>query len=181
MLSRKLVRYAYRGARGRAQRGFLAPFAMLLHKQGLYVLGKNVASPSDTTQIETGDVVNWAVERFTEAEWLRNTTFVPPPDFKLDDFVDDISGVHVGKGPPHTVVIDFSKDRAAYARGRIWHRTQQIEEQRDGSVRLSFECRSLAPVVSWILEWGPHAKAIAPQELVDVVVRELRGAVQQYG
>ena len=90
VLSRKLVRYAYRGARRRSQRGVLAPFAMLVHKHRLYVLGKNVASTSDTTQIETGDVVNWAVERFTDAGWLRHTSFMPPATFKLDDYVDDV-------------------------------------------------------------------------------------------
>src|ERR1700690_2660573 len=153
---------------------------MLLHKHGLYVLGKNVASASDTTQIETGDVVNWAVERFTDAEWLRNSSFVPPATFKLDDYVDDVSGVHVGEGPPQRVVVEFSKDRAAYARGRTWHRTQQIDEQRDGSVRLSFQCRSLAPVVSWILEWGPHAKVIEPAALIEQVVDELKGALGRY-
>jgi hypothetical protein len=152
VLSRKLVRYGYRGARGRAQRGVLAPFAMLLHKHGLYVLGKNVESASNVDAIETGDVVNWAVERFTDAEWLRNASFVLPATFKLDDHVDDVSGVHVGKGPAQRVVIEFSKERAAYARGRTWHRTQQIEELRDGSIRISFTCKNIAPVTSWILE-----------------------------
>jgi predicted DNA-binding transcriptional regulator YafY len=126
------------------------------------------------------DVVNLAVERFTEVEWLRNTSFVPPATFKLDDYVDDVSGVHVGKGPAQRVVVEFSKDRAAYARGRTWHRTQEIAEQRDGSVRIAFTCRTLAPVVSWILEWGPHAKVIEPAELVEQVKRELREVLQRY-
>jgi predicted DNA-binding transcriptional regulator YafY len=180
VLSRKLVQFEYSDARGRAQRGILAPFAILMHRHGLYVLGKTVASPSDLSAIETGAVVNWAVERFTVAEWLRNTSFVPPQTFKLDDHVDDVSGVHVGKGSPHRVVVQFSKERAAYARGRTWHRTQETEEQRDGSVRITFSCRNLAPVTSWILEWGPHAKVIEPPELVNEIVRELQGALGQY-
>jgi predicted DNA-binding transcriptional regulator YafY len=180
VLARRLVRYAYQGARGRAQRGVLAPFAMLMHKHGLYVLGKNVPSQVDIPDVESGEVVNWAVERFTEAEWLRNTSFVLPPSFKVDDHVDDVSGVHVGKGPPQRVAVEFSKERAAYARGRTWHRTQELEEQRDGRVRLSFWCRNIAPVVSWILEWGPHARVLEPAELVEQVVQELRGALEQY-
>jgi predicted DNA-binding transcriptional regulator YafY len=180
VLSRKLVRFAYHAARGRMQRGILAPFAMLMHKHGLYVLGKRVASPTDLAAIESGDVINLAIERFTEAEWLRNTSFVPPATFKLEDHVDDVSGVHVAKGPPQRVVVEFSKERAGYARGRTWHRTQQIDEQGDGSVRISFTCRHLAPVTSWILEWGPHAKVIEPPELVERVSRELREALAQY-
>lgn len=60
-------------------------------------------------------------------------------------------------------MIEFSKERAAYARGRVWHRTQQIEEQSDGTVHLAFTCKNLVPVVSWVLEWGPHARVIARQ------------------
>jgi predicted DNA-binding transcriptional regulator YafY len=180
VLSRKLVRYAYHGARGRPQRGILAPFAMLLHRHGLYVLGKPVPSIAQATELETGDVVNWAVERFTQAEWLRATSFVIPATFKLDDHVDDMSGVHVGRGAPQRIVVEFSKDRAAYARGRTWHRTQEIEERRDGSVRIAFTCRNFAPVTSWILEWGPHAKVLEPPELVNEVVRELERALGQY-
>jgi predicted DNA-binding transcriptional regulator YafY len=180
VLSRKLVRYGYRAARGRDQRGILAPFAMLMHRHGLYVLGKTVSSPSDAAAVESGAVINWALERFTDAEWLRNTSFVPPPTFKVDDHVDDLSGVHVGKGLPQRVTVEFSKARAAYARGRTWHRTQVLEEQSDGTVRITFSCRNLAPLTSWILEWGPHAKVIEPIELRDQVTRELRAALELY-
>ena len=179
-LSRKLVRYAYRGARGRAQRGLLAPFAMLLYKHGLHVLGKRIGSPADQEALASGDVINWAVERFSEAEWLRDASFARPADFKLDDFTDDSFGVHVGKGPPQHVVIEFSKERATYARGRVWHRTQAVDEQRDGTLRLSFICRNLAPVVSWVPGWGPHATVIEPPELVDMIVDDLDGARARY-
>jgi predicted DNA-binding transcriptional regulator YafY len=144
------------------------------------VLGKSVASPSDVSDLESGEVINLAVERFTEAEWIRNTSFAPPPTFRLEDYVDDMSGVHVGKGERQRVVIDFSKERAAYARGRTWHRTQEVEEQRDGSIRISFHCRNLAPLTSWVLEWGPHAKVIEPATLATEVASELRAALQLY-
>ncbi|MEO8337070.1 MAG: hypothetical protein ABI664_18945 [bacterium] len=30
----------------------------------------------------------------------------------------------------------------------------------DGSVVLAFACTSLVPVVSWVLEWGLHARVL---------------------
>lgn len=180
VLSRRLVRFAYRGGRGRAQRGYLAPFAMLLYKHGLYVVGKRLASATETESIEAGEVINLAAERFIEAEWIRDSSFVPPRGFKLADVVDDSFGAHIGKGKAREVVVEFSKDRAAYARARLWHRTQKIEERSDGTVRLQFTCRNIDPVVSWVLEWGPHAKAVAPDELVDQVASELREALRHY-
>jgi hypothetical protein len=38
----------------------------------------------------------------------------------------------------------------------------------------------LAPVVSWSLEWGPHARAIAPETLVAQVKAELEQARALY-
>ena len=126
------------------------------------------------------EVLNLAVERFSEAEWVRDSSFVPPASFKLEDFVDDAFGAHVGKAAAQRVVIEFSKEIAAYARGRVWHRTQKIEEQSDGTVQLAFTCKNLVPVVSWVLEWGPHARVIEPAALVDQVVDELDWARQRY-
>jgi predicted DNA-binding transcriptional regulator YafY len=89
-------------------------------------------------------------------------------------------GAHVGKGAAQRIVIEFSKERAAYARARVWHRTQRFEEQNDGTVRLAFMCKNLAPIVSWVLEWGPHARVIEPTELGHQVARELRDALRHY-
>ena len=36
------------------------------------------------------------------------------------------------------------------------------------------------PVVSWILQWGPHAKVIEPAELAAMIIEELDRARAQY-
>ena len=78
------------------------------------------------------------------------------------------------------MVIEFSAEKAAFVRARVWHPTQSFEELADHRVRLSFTCASLIPVVSWVLEWGPHARAIEPPELVAEVIRELDAARRGY-
>jgi predicted DNA-binding transcriptional regulator YafY len=47
-------------------------------------------------------------------------------------------------------------------------------------MRLSFTCTNLVPVVSWVLQWGPHAKVIEPTELAAMVIDELERARTQY-
>jgi len=42
ILSRKIVRFSYKDSRGRARSGDLAPFVILLYRQGLYVVGARV-------------------------------------------------------------------------------------------------------------------------------------------
>jgi predicted DNA-binding transcriptional regulator YafY len=81
---------------------------------------------------------------------------------------------------PHDVVVEFSRDRALLASSRTWHATQRSEQLRDGRVQIALRVPHLAPVVSWVLEWGPHARAITPPELVSQVKAELDAARAQY-
>ena len=181
VLHRRVVKYAYRGGRGRPSRGYLAPFSMIVFKHGLYVIGRRLDDPKHGNAIPNGPSVRYAAERFTEAEALRTHPFTVPADFRLDVELQSAFDLHAGDpNAAHRVVIAFSKERAAYAKAREWHRQQTLEPQPDGSVWISFPCSNLAPVVSWVLEWGPHARAVAPRELVDAVVTELEAARANY-
>lgn len=183
VLSRKVIRFVYVDARGRQQRGHLAPFAVAIHKHGLYVVARRLKRPEDGAQLTSaGDVSTFAVERFREAEHLRAFPFVTPSDFRLGDVLHDAFGVHLAASDePTRVVVEFSKERAAYARARVWHRTQQVSELPDGRVRVEFLTRAhLAPIVSWVLEWGPHARAVEPPALVAQVIAELDAARALY-
>jgi proteasome accessory factor B len=183
VLSRRVVRFAYRDARGRARQGYLAPYTMLLYKHGLYVVGCRLREPADGRAIEPGaPIAVYAVERFTEAEHLRSAPFAAPPGFRITEILNGAFGIHVmNNAVPHRVVIEFSAEKAAFVRARVWHPTQTFEELPDQRVRLSFTCASLIPVVSWVLEWGPHARAIEPPALVADIVAELDAARRGYG
>lgn len=179
VLSRKVIRYAYVDARGRRQRGHLAPFAMAIHKHGLYVVARRLKRPEDGAQLTSArDVSTFAVERFAEAEHLRAFPFTTPADFDLNAIMHDAFGVHLPTSDePTRVIVEFSKERATYARARVWHKTQQIRKLPDGRIRVEFETRApLDPIVSWVLSWGPHALPIEPPALVAQVVAELDAA-----
>jgi predicted DNA-binding transcriptional regulator YafY len=181
ILSRKIVRYAYKDSRGRAKRGYLAPFALLLYRHGLYAVGSRGTEPAIDTTDWRRSLGVLAVERFTEADHLRERTFDVPADFKIDEVLHGAFGIHVGDPEQSTkVVVEFSREKAGLVEARAWHPTQRIERANDGDIRLSFTVANLEPLVSWVLEWGPHARAIEPPELVRRVVEELDAARQQY-
>jgi proteasome accessory factor B len=183
VLARRVVKFAYRDARGRSRGGFLAPYTMVLYKHGLYVIGCRLAKPTEGRTIAPQTpIAVFAVERFTDAEHLRSQSFVPPPDFRLAAVLNGAFGIHVASGaPPQRVTIEFSAEKSAFVRARVWHPTQAFEELRDGRVRLTFSCGNLNPVVSWVLEWGPHARVLEPAELVSSVIAELDAARAAYG
>lgn len=119
----------------------------------------------------------FAIERFVEAEHLRKRTFEVPSDFKIDDVLHGAFGVHVGDpAQARRVVVEFSAEKVDLVAGRIWHPTQELTRVAGGRLRLTFTCTNLVPVVSWILQWGPHAKVIEPSELVAAVIDELERA-----
>ena len=180
VLQRKLVKVSYRGARGRARSGYLAPYSMVVHKHGLYVLGALVADPDDIGALPDRPTV-FAAERFVDAEHMRRNGFSPPSTYRLATALHGAFGIYVGDpGDATAVEIEFSKERATYARSRTWHPSQTIEELPNGHVRLRFTCVNLTPVVSWVLEWGPHARAMSPPVLVNMIVTEMDAARALY-
>jgi predicted DNA-binding transcriptional regulator YafY len=179
ILSRKVVRYRYADSRGRGREGFLAPLGMVLYRHGLYAIGARLNDPNSNPATEL--LAIFAIERFTEAEHLRERDFRLPRDFVIRDALHGAFGPHlVDATGPHDVVVEFSREKALLASSRLWHPTQRVDEKRDGRVRIAMHVPSLAPVVSWILEWGPHARALAPDALVAEVKAELEQARAQY-
>ncbi len=179
IMSRKLVRYRYSDALSRERVGYLAPFGMVMHRNGLYAIGARLKHVD--SDVATAPRGMFALERFAEAEHLRAHEFTVPTDFRMEDVLHGAFGPHLGdKGGPHEVTVEFSAAKAIFVSSRTWHPTQQIETLSDGRVRLTFRAPHLAPVVSWILEWGPHARAVASDDLVAQVRSELKLALQQY-
>lgn len=184
ILSRKLVRYGYRSSGGRTQRGHLAPFAMLLYRHGLYVVGCRVREPS--TAQDLGDwrrfLGVFAVERFIAADHVRDRSFEVPPDFTIANVLHGAFGIHVSDAAKEQrVLIEFSREKAALVSARRWHPTQVLDRRTDGAIELAFTCTNLLPVVSWVLEWGPHARVLEPAALIDLVISELDHARARYG
>ncbi len=181
VLQRKLVKYAYQGAKGRVKRGYLAPYAVVLHKNGLYCLGATLRDPADVDALADRGFTVFAAERFTEADHVRRAHFTVPATFKLSSVMHNAFDAHVSKPDvEHHVMIGFTKERATYARARLWHKNQQIEERPDGSIVIRFTTSSLVAVVSWVLSWGPHATALEPPALVAAIVSDMDAARSKY-
>ena len=142
---------------------------MVVHKHGLDVLGALVADPDDIGALPDRPAV-FAADRFVDAEYMRRNGFSPPSTYRLATAIHRAFGIYVGDpGGATAVEIEFSKERATYARSRVWHPSRTIDELPNGHV-----------VVSWVLEWGPHARAMSPPVLVNMIVAEMDAARALY-
>lgn len=179
IINGRLVRYRYGDRKGGARAGYLAPFRIAMYRHGLYAIGARLKTATD--DVASAPLGVFAIERFAEAEYERAHAFHMPPDAKLRDVLAGAFGPHLPEASePHTVIIEFSAEKAHLVASREWHPTQQVAKLAHGRVQLTFRAASLAPIVSWVLEWGPHARAVSPAALVDQVVRELDAAREQY-
>ena len=97
-------------------------------------------------------------------------TFVMPEDFSIDDFMKSSFGVF--QGQPVKVRVRFAPDIADYIREKIWHETQQIEVQDDGSIIFEAEVAGIDEIKFWILKWGAKARVLEPEALRDAVRTE---------
>jgi predicted DNA-binding transcriptional regulator YafY len=150
-----------------------------MYRHGLYVVGAQLKTPDASAEAASLGV--YAIERFTEAEYLKQHDFAMPAHVNIRDALTGSFGPHLpDEDGPHDVVVEFSKDKAALVALRDWHPSQQVRTLPDGRVSISLRVPSLAPIVSWVLEWGPHARAVAPRGLVLRVARELADASAQY-
>lgn len=173
LLMERLVSFTYRQRSGRKSSGVMAPYAMVIHRNGLYLVAqrKQDADGNDITQ----EPRVFAIERFLEADWLRRTSFDYPTDFRVEDHFDGAFGLISGK-KTHHVVVDLDKSVRADAETRVWHHTQIRSSLPDGGTRIEFDVTSLREVVGWILEWGTAARAVEPAPLrnrVRAAVREI--------
>ena len=163
----------YRPNKGRAKDGILAPYALVMYKNGLYVIGKRDDSdPNKPPHV-------YAAERFVEAEHIRGSTFELPSDFNVDSFFAGAFGIHHGKSS-YDVVIEFSAEAKNLIKSRIWHEQQKITSIDGNRLRLSFQVPDITQVISWVLSWGPMAKVIQPQELKTKVEEELAQTIKMY-
>jgi predicted DNA-binding transcriptional regulator YafY len=68
-------------------------------------------------------------------------------------------------GRTYAVSIQFDADFGRTVADTLWHPTQTIEWQPDGSCLFRCSVDGLDEIVWWVLGYGPHAEVLAPNEL----------------
>jgi predicted DNA-binding transcriptional regulator YafY len=165
------VRWTYQG-RGGAERMVAHPYALLLYKEALWILGRHTAAR---------DVRAFELARVRDATCLDDEHFSIPADFHVGDFVHGLFGVAAPRRRrAHEVVIDFAPEVAAEVTSRRLHRTERFEPLAGGGVRLRLRLGDLGEVASWVMSFGPSARVVAPAELRERVRADLARAAGQY-
>jgi len=109
---------------------------------------------------------------------LTDKIFKMPSDFDLESYMRSPFGVIHGELVK--VKIRFAKKVAGYIKEKIWHHTQKIEPQKDGSIIFSAEVAGTDEVKSWVLSWGKNAQVLKPESLRLEIAEELIDCLKRY-
>ncbi|MCF8069089.1 MAG: transcriptional regulator [Desulfobacterales bacterium] len=111
----------------------------------------------------------FALDRINALDFVEES-FEIPDDFSAEDFMRTSFGVF--QGEPSKVKIWFDADIAGYIREKVWHETQQIHTQDDGSILFEAEVAGTDEIKFWLLGWGSKAMVIKPSALKDEIGAE---------
>ena len=164
------VRLAYR-ARGKSKPStyLIDPYSLIFYKGGLYLLG----FAHNRRALRT-----FAAERISRVEMERER-FEIPEEFRPEEQFRTAFGI-VDEAVMQ-VEVRFAPAIADSVRDRLWHPSQRVTDNPDGSIVLSFEAGGRMEIVSWLLSYGEHAEVLAPAELREEVGRKIRAMAARYG
>ncbi|MCL2193522.1 MAG: WYL domain-containing protein, partial [Treponema sp.] len=111
---------------------------------------------------------------------LDKGSFDIPIDFDPHAYFDREIGVWASSRTARTVELRFEKEIAAYALDRRWHSSQNVKENANGSVDVSFTTTQMPEVLRWVLGQGHTVKVLGPAELVDMVKSETEKVREMY-
>ena len=102
-----------------------------------------------------------------EGVTITNDGFAVQPGFSLNDFARRSFGVF--QEAPSDIELRFSAAAAGNAKDWVFHPTQVMDVEPDGSLLVRFTAGGLIEMAWHLQVWGKHVKVLAPAELAKLV------------
>lgn len=144
------------------------PYRLVYWHGGLYLYAR--AEQYD-------EVRTFAVERVEKIDVL-DESFEVPADFNVSEYGRSAFGIAGGK--PEPVELVFDAEMAGYIRERVWHESQSVAEQEDGSVVLRMSVAAGWELKAWIKGFLPQVQVVKPVALREEIARELEESRKRF-
>jgi predicted DNA-binding transcriptional regulator YafY len=161
VIQRKVIDIVYYTmSRRRMTKRKVAPYQVWLYDGSFYLIGQ--CSLANEIRI-------FALDRI---KMLHTTdeTFDIPSDFDFNALMNKSFGVF--QGPAVKIKVWFDKVIAGYISEKVWHRSQKIHEQKDGSIIFEAEVSGTDEVKFWVMSWGSKALVLEPESLRNEIQSE---------
>jgi predicted DNA-binding transcriptional regulator YafY len=166
-LTHRRVRMRYHSFSSNREKDYvMEPYRLVFAQGGLYV----VANVPEYEQLRT-----FAVERILTLSVTEER--FEPLDLPGDAFAHSLG---VNQGAPERIEVAFEPGIARYIKERVWHPSQSIREDADGTLTMTLDVCNDWALRSWILGFGPLARVISPPILAAQILDEIERARSQY-
>jgi predicted DNA-binding transcriptional regulator YafY len=145
----------------------LHPYRLCLVKSAWYLIGRTPQESLPRT---------YRIVRFKTLRMLDEPAIIPD-DFSLKAYFGNAWSVYRGEQSYHVELL-FSKGAAEVVTETVWHHTQKVQRNSDGTMTITFTVDGLNEIVRWVLGWAGRVKVIQPQELRQLVLDQHRQAIQ---
>ncbi|MGC4096873.1 MAG: transcriptional regulator [Nitrospira sp.] len=163
-----VVLHDYRKPGERPQDYRVDPYGLILYQYGLYLRGYSH---------QAGELRMFALERIKSIT-VTDGMFELPQSAPFLKRLDRTFGLI--EESPQEVKIWIAPEWAYFVQERSWHPSQEVKLQKDGSIILTMRCGGLDELTAWVLSFGPGAKVLGPQALIDNVSSQLAAAAESY-
>ncbi len=99
---------------------------------------------------------------------ITDKAYSIPQDFSTEEYLKQAFAIE--PGPVEKIVLKIRKPLSDYIKNRIWHPTQKIEEQKDGSIILQMEVPVAEELIKWILGYGDDIEVLEPEKLIKIIM-----------
>ena len=151
-------------------RGTRAFSRLVVHPYG-FLYGKRHYLVAFNPYEEVEDYLLFSLADIEKVERLEET-FQRDEEFDLAEYARQSFGVY--QEDPFDVVWRVSPEAVAEAREYLFHPTQSLEDQPDGSLLVRFTAGGLLEMCWHLFTWGGAIQVVEPRELISVIRREIR-------
>jgi predicted DNA-binding transcriptional regulator YafY len=118
------------------------------------------------------------LDRISELE-VTDERFIPMDDFSFEEYIQHSFKVFREEELVE-VVVEFDKSARQLIKEKVWHPSQRIEDNRDGSIQATFRVAGITEIKHWLLGFGAKAKVIEPPNLREEISEEARALLDHY-
>jgi predicted DNA-binding transcriptional regulator YafY len=148
----------------------LRVYHLLFSKHSWYAIGRSSLHY---------EVRTFNVSRILSLEMLPDVYRVPT-GFSLERHFRNAWYFIPDSGPDNNVVIRFQELVARNVSEVIWHKTQRLEPQDDGTLLFRARVSGINEIVWWVLGYGDQAEVLEPLKLRRLVANRARVMVERY-
>jgi len=119
------------------------------------------------------------IARIESAELIPESYLIPP-DFDANEYLGSSWGIVVEE-EVKTIKLRIEDPEIIRLMGEtVWHPSQVLEKQKDGSTIMTLKVTDTYELLSWILGWGEKMEVLEPPEIREAVIETAEAMREVY-